>query len=113
MAKWQKVRANAKRDANHNEIVGVFEDMGATWLETSQLPGELDGVVGVAGIDQRVEIKDGDKSASRRALTIAEQDTFEEWRGRTPVVVETVQDAVNLINQLRREAHAAMGKKTT
>jgi len=104
LTKAPKVRQRAKRDANHNDIVRIFEDLRAGWLELSQVPGALDGVVGVAGIDQRVEIKDGDKPASERKLTPAEVDVFQTWRGRPPVVVESVEDAIALVNRLRKES---------
>ena len=98
----RKVRQRAKRDANHNDLVKVFEALGASWFDTSQLPGELDGVVGVAGIDQRVEIKNGNNIPSKRKLTSEEADTFTEWRGRRPVVVESEEDAIILVNRLRK-----------
>ncbi len=104
MARAPKVRQRANRDANHNEIVRTFESLGASWLELSGVAGQLDGAIGVAGIDQRVEIKDGSKPPSRRKLTDDESKVFREWNGRTPVVVETIDDAINLVNQLRREA---------
>lgn len=104
MAKTPRVRQRARRDANHNEIVRVFESLGASWFDTSAMAGALDGIIGVSGIDQRVEIKNpnalrGKKQALR--LTDDEQDTFDEWRGRKPVVVESVDDAINLVNKIR------------
>ena len=104
MARVARVRQRARRDANHNEIVAVFESLGATWLDTSGIGGALDGAIGYAGIDQRVEIKDGEKFLSRRRLTKDEETTFQEWRGRPPVVVETVEDAISLVNRMRKEA---------
>ena len=105
MAKTRKVRQRAARDLNHNNIVAVFEALGATWMETYQIPGELDGLVGIARIDQRVEIKNPDQPASKRALSAEEVETFEGWRGRRPVIIETEQDAIDLVSRLRREAH--------
>lgn len=112
----RRVRQLARRDANHDVIVGVFEDMGASWLDLSNVAGALDGVIGTNGIDQRVEIKNpdamrGEKQATE--LTDAEDEEFKRWRGRKPVVVLTVDDAINLINQLRRPTHAKMGKAPT
>jgi hypothetical protein len=104
MARRRSVRRIARRDSNHSELVEVFESLGATWFDTSNIGGGLDGLLGVSGIDQRVEIKDGAKFLSRRRLTKDEDDTFQEWRGRPPVVVETVDDAINLVNKLRKEA---------
>lgn len=113
MAKTPKVRQRARRDANHSEIVRVFESLGATVFDVSGVAGALDLVIGVSGIDQRVEIKDGAKTLSEKKLTKAEVEVFQEWRGRKPVVVESVEDAINLINQLRRSTHAEVGKVHT
>jgi hypothetical protein len=104
MARTRKVRQRANRDANHTDIVGVFEALGASWMETYQLPNELDGVVGIAKIDQRVEIKNPDQPKAKRALTASEVDTFMGWKGRPPVIIETAQDAIDLVNKLRKEA---------
>jgi len=69
--------------------------MGASWFDLSAVAGALDGIIGVSGIDQRVEIKNplalrGKAQASR--LTTEEQKVFDEWRGRPPVVVTCADD---------------------
>ena len=99
-----RVRQAARRDANHDEIVGAFLEVGASVLDLHQTAGALDLLVGVAGIDQRVEVKDGAKPLSRRRLTEAETDTFLRWRGRKPVVVRTADEARWLVSRLRLEA---------
>ena len=104
MARTQKIRQRANRDNNHGELVKLFESLGCSWMETYQLPNELDGVLGCAGICQRVEIKNPDQPASKRALTDGEVETIDGWRGRRPVVIETEQDAINLVHKLRKEA---------
>lgn len=104
MARAPKVRQKAKRDANHNEIVDTFESLGASWQDLSGVGGALDGWLGVSLIDQRVEIKDGSRVDSERRLTEDEERVFQEWRGRPPVVVESVEDAIKLVHTLRREA---------
>jgi hypothetical protein len=114
MAKQRWVRQRARTDGNHNDIVGVFKALGGSWLELSNVAGALDGVVGVAGIDQRVEIKNplalrGKKAALQ--LTPAEEKEIDEWQGRKPVIVTTIDEAVELVNQLRREAHATVGNQ--
>jgi hypothetical protein len=109
MTKPPRVRQRARRDRNHNEICRAFESVGATVLDVSSVGGALDLIVGAGGIDQRVEVKDGEKTLSKKKLTPPEVEVFQLWRGRKPVVVESVDDAINLINQLRREANAAMG----
>jgi len=95
-----------KRDRNHAEVARAFTSMGCTVLDVSSLPGEaLDLLVGCAGIDQRVECKDGGLSPSRRALTDSEARTFRAWRGRPPVVVTSTDEAIRLVYALRAEAH--------
>lgn len=106
MARQRRVRQRAQIDLNHDDIVGVFESMGASWLELSNVAGALDGVVGVAGIDQRVEIKNPDAMRGKKQaleLTPAEVEEFERWKGRPPVIITTIEEAVNLVNQMRRE----------
>jgi len=106
MARQRHTRRRAKRDDNHDDLVGVFEAMGASWLELSNVAGALDGIVGVAGIDQRVEFKNPEALRGKKQaleLTPAEIDEFDRWKGRSPVVITTQEEAVNLINQLRKE----------
>lgn len=107
MARQRYTRRRTSVDGNHDELVRVFESLGGTWLELSNVAGALDGLLGVAGIDQRVEFKNlnamrGKKQAG--ALTPAEKDEFDRWKGRRPVVVTTTTEAVNLVNQMRKEA---------
>ena len=97
-----KVRAHAKRDANEKDIVKLIRSLGGGWVSTASIPGELDGIIGYAGHDIRCEIKDGTKSVSRRALSMDEQKTFDEWPGRPPVIIECDDDVINLFNELRR-----------
>ena len=85
-------------------IVARFRANCASVLELHQVGRALDLLIGCAGIDQRVEIKDGDKPPSRRKLTPGEEDAIDEWRGRTPVVVETIDDVDALCTSLYRQA---------
>lgn len=106
MARPRNIRKRARRDNNHGAIVKVFEAAGASWLDTSNIGGALDGVLGVAGIDQRVEIKNPDAERGKTTalkLTTEEDKVFSEWRGRKPVVVTSEADAIDLVNKLRRE----------
>lgn len=99
----QVPRRAARIDANQPGIVALIRKLGGSFQHTHQIPGALDGIVGYAGIDQRIEIKDGSKPPGTRKLTPMEEETFREWKGRTPVVIETEQDAIDLITRLRNE----------
>ena len=81
--------------------------MGASWLDLSNVSGALDGLVGVGGIDCRVEIKNPDATRGKSQalkLTQDESDEIERWKGRTPAIVTTVDEAIELVNRLRRES---------
>lgn len=93
-----------KADANQPDLVKFLRQLGATFQHTHQIAGALDGIVGCFGIDQRVEIKDPEQPKSARKLTDKEQDTFNDWRGRKPVIIETEDDCLELIKTLRAEA---------
>lgn len=98
-----RIRARAKRDSNEQDLVKIIRQLGGGWLSTASTPGELDGVIGYAGIDQRVEIKDGTKLPSKQKLSEDENRTFLEWQGRKPVVVKSIDDVYKLMNKMRLE----------
>jgi hypothetical protein len=47
------------------------------------------------------EVKDGDKPPSARKLTTAEQKFFDEWTGGVCIVVESVEDALEVLEALK------------
>ena len=59
-----------------------------------------DILVGVAGRNILMEIKDGSKSRSRRGLTPDQVAWHAAWRGQK-TVVESVDDAIGIINEIR------------
>ncbi len=94
------MRLRARVDANQSEIVSAFRKMGATVFDLSRVGrGCPDLLVGRAGKTYLVEIKDGAKVKSARKLTDAQVTFREVWRGEQPVTVESVDDAVALLNQ--------------
>lgn len=94
------MRRAARIDANQPEIVKTIRAMGASFQHTHQIPGALDGIIGYKGVDQRVEIKDPEKPPSARKLTELEEKEFAEWNGRTPVVIETIDDIVWVLAEM-------------
>lgn len=93
-----------KADRNQPELVKYIRGRGATFQHTHQVESALDGIVGFRGIDQRVEIKDPLQPKSARKLTTKEQDVFDTWQGRPPIIIESVDDCEQLLKQLYREA---------
>lgn len=95
-------RRAARVDANQPEIVERLREAGCSVFITSDVgQGFGDILVGLRGKNYLVEIKDGDKSPSRRQLTPAEKKFSGNWRGQYCVVLD-VADAffeVGLINR--------------
>lgn len=95
------MRVRARKDANHTAIVQNFRDLGATVLDTAQLGnGAPDILIGYQGQNVAIEIKDGSKPPSKRALTVDEKQFHEEWKGWIEIVY-TVDDVVRIINEIR------------
>lgn len=89
-------RAN-KIDANQNDIVAALRKAGATVRIISQGEGIPDLLVGFRGETMLFEVKDGDKPPSARQLTPAEKKFFDEWTGGICAIVESVGDALELL----------------
>ena len=100
-----KTRTAARKDANHNELVNHWLSLlGTSWQETYQIPAALDGIAGCNGIDQRIEIKDGDKPLSERRLSDSETKTIRNWTGRGPIVWENKDDVKLTWHVMRSES---------
>ena len=95
-----------RKDGNQDDLVKLIRNHGASWLNTSQNPisGSLDGLIGWYGVDQRVEIKDPIQPTSKRKLTPAEKETFDLWKGRKPVIIETPSDVILLLRSMQTDA---------
>jgi hypothetical protein len=108
----RRARARSRKDNNHRVLVKYARDLGMSWQDTASIPGALDGIVGFAGVDQRVEIKDREQSPSKRRLTEAEVEVFTSWKGRPPVVWETEADVNETRRVLLDAARVLRGGKT-
>lgn len=88
------MRRAARVDENQSDIVAALRAIGATVRVISQGDGIPDLLVGFRGQTFLLEVKDGRKPPSARKLTPAEQKFFDEWRGGTLVIVNTVDEAI-------------------
>ena len=83
-----------RTDRNQGEIVKALEKAGCTvWI----IGKPVDLLVGVAGVNYLLEVKDGDKPPSGRKLTKAQRD-FKDWGGSWSVVnnIDEALEAVGL-----------------
>lgn len=81
-------------DENQSDIVAALRAIGATVRVISQGDGIPDLLIGFMGKTILLEVKDGKKPPSARKLTPAEQKFFDEWRGGSLAVVNSVDEAI-------------------
>jgi len=77
--------------------VEALRVIGATVRVISQGDGIPDLLVGFRGKTALLEVKDGRKPPSARVLTPAEQKFFDEWRGGTLAIVNSVDEAIAVV----------------
>lgn len=95
------MRRSARIDANHTEIVRTIRAMGCTVQDLAAVgKGCPDILVGVAGRNVLMEIKDGEKPPSKRRLTADQQRWHARWRGQV-VTVESCEQVEAIINAIR------------
>lgn len=93
-------RLAAKVDINQAEIVAALRRCGATVQSLASIGhGCPDLLVGYREINYLMEIKDGNKAASRRQLTDDELCWLSDWRGQA-FVVESIDDALAIIGAI-------------
>lgn len=93
------MRHAARIDANQDQIVTALRAMGATVRIVTQGNGLPDLLVGFRGMTILMEVKDGQKVPSARKLTPAEQKFFDEWRGGIVAIVNSVDEAIDLLKR--------------
>lgn len=91
-------RIAARTDSNHAQIVKELRSLGCSVLNTHQLKGAFDILVGHKGENYAFEIKDPGKAKSQRKLTEKENRFHERWRGQISII-ETTEDALKVINR--------------
>lgn len=101
------MRKHGRTDANQKAIVDTLRACGVSVADTSALgDGFPDLVCGRHGVNYMLEIKDGDKSPSRRKLTADEELFHTEWRG-TIFIVQSVQDALETLGVVSYRAKSS------
>jgi len=94
------VRA-ARVDANQKEVVDALRACGAYVRVITQGDGLPDLLVGYQGHTVLMELKDGRKPPSARMLTPAEEKFHSEWKGGLCKVINSVDEALDILKQLR------------
>jgi hypothetical protein len=87
-----------KRDANHNEVVGWYRELGCSVAETHDAGlGVPDLFVGVCGVCDPVEVKtiDGELLPSQQTFIAA-------WRGARVWIVRTHDEVIAHVTDMRK-----------
>lgn len=94
-----KRRYGAKKDANHNEIVDVFEKLGAQVLDMSSMGcGIPDLLVWCFGQWRLVDVKNPKTPYGRRGLNTRQREWALSWKGGPVYMVSTVDQAIAMVN---------------
>jgi Holliday junction resolvase len=95
------MRKNGKVDANHATIVGALRSAGCSVVSLADVGnGCPDILVGVAGYNILMEIKDGSKPASARGLTKDQERFHMLWRGEIFIVTNEY-NALAVIHKIK------------
>ena len=89
-------RRASKRDGNERSIIDALEQAGASVSQLSA-KGVPDLLVGFRRENHLIEVKDPAQVPSKRRLSVDQVDWMAAWRGRPPVVCETVRQALAVI----------------
>lgn len=85
----------ANVDANQAAVVRAFREAGASVLHLHAVgAGCPDLLIGIAGRDCLVEVKDGAKSRRAQQLRESQVAFHRAWRGRPVAVITSAEDAV-------------------
>lgn len=92
------IRRAAKVDDNHDEIVKVLRQMGASVQSLAAIgKGCPDLLVGYKGKNILIEIKDGRKPPSQRKLTEQQLDWMTYWNGAPVAIIMDVEGLLYLL----------------
>lgn len=98
MAQGVEMRRAAKIDANHSAIVQALRAIGASVQPLHTVgSGVPDLLVGYRGVNRLLEVKDGAKPPSARALTPDQREWIAAWRGGQVWVVHSVEQAISAV----------------
>lgn len=90
------MRRAARRDAGEQDIIKAMRACGA-YVKVINDEGTFDLLCYYNGHTLLLEIKDGTKPPSARRLTDAEQRFHDEWPGSNLHIINSVQEALDLL----------------
>ena len=92
------MRRAARRDANERRVIDALRTCGA-YVKQINDEGLADLLVFYRGYTLILEVKDGDKPPSARALTPAEAKFHAEWPGQNLHIVNSEHEALDILKR--------------
>lgn len=92
------MRRAARRDANERRVIDALRACGA-YVKQINDEGLADLLVFYRGHTLILEVKDGDKPPSARALTPAEAKFHAEWPGTNLYIVNSEHEALDILKR--------------
>lgn len=92
------MRVASRRDANERRVIDALRACGA-YVKQINDAGAFDLLVYYRGRTLLLEVKDGDKPPSARALTPAEAKFHAEWPGQNLHIVNSEHEALDILKQ--------------
>ena len=92
------MRRASRRDANEQRVIAALRACGA-YVKQINDAGAFDLLVYYRGYTLLLEVKDGDKPPSQRALTPAEAKFHAEWPGQNLHIVNSEHEALDILKK--------------
>lgn len=92
------MRRASRRDANEQRVIAALRACGA-YVKQINDEGTFDLLCWYRGHTLLLEVKDGDKSPSARALTPAEAKFHAEWPGQNLHIVNSEHEALDILKR--------------
>ena len=92
------MRVASRRDGNERRVIDALRACGA-YVKQINDEGLADLLVFYRGHTLILEVKDGDKPPSARALTPAEQKFHDEWPGQNLYIVNSEHEALDILKR--------------
>ena len=92
------MRRASRRDANERRVIDALRACGA-YVKQINDEGAFDLLVFYRGHTLLLEVKDGDKPPSARALTPAEAKFHAEWPGQNLHIVNSEHEALDILKR--------------
>ena len=94
-------RYGRRVDDNHRALVNALKAFGCTVEPHNGTTGSPDLIVGCFGVMELVEVKPATNVKARGQLRESQVEWHARWKGPTPIVIRTLDDALALVSRMR------------